>query len=482
MIYGMGTALTRFIGVLTLPLFTAYLAPEEYGVLAMLAVLMMIAQPIFGLGLSAAIGPCYFEGDSARAKLEAVWTAFALNFASGSVLMVVGWMWSKEIGGMVRLSPEYGDLVGLTLTGCAFNIFSTAFMLRVQFEKRAGLFVLTTVVTSLVAIAGSVVAVVVLGWGLRGMVLGQLTGSAATFLAFLGLGVGEGRPRIKIHMVGALVKQGVPMIFSFAFLFFLMHSNRYLLEWNEGLSAVGIYSVGFNLGMAISTVTSGVATAWYPFFMTYMERQVEARIIFGRVLTYYVYGVGTLALFFFLLAKPMVMLLTQPLYGGAYVVVGLIALANFIQALTNFFLPSMYFNKEVRYLSLLQGVAAILSVPVNYVLIAQMGILGAALGVAGGNLILALTMYCWNYINRSRYLLVEYEWRRVGIFLVSGCALLLIYEFLPGGAVMGELGKSAVFCSASVLMVFFLLRKSERSYALGILGGIVSSRVRRGRQ
>ena len=63
MVYGVGSVITRFIVLITLPLFTTYLKPEEYGVLAMLAILTMLAQPVFSLGLSAAMGPSYFEED-----------------------------------------------------------------------------------------------------------------------------------------------------------------------------------------------------------------------------------------------------------------------------------------------------------------------------------------------------------------------------------------------------------------------------------
>lgn len=63
LIYGVGSVVTRFIGLLTLPIFTAYLTPEEYGVLAMLGLLTMVAQPVFSLGLAAAMGPSYFRSD-----------------------------------------------------------------------------------------------------------------------------------------------------------------------------------------------------------------------------------------------------------------------------------------------------------------------------------------------------------------------------------------------------------------------------------
>lgn len=181
MIYGVGSVITRFIGLLMLPLFTAYLTPEEYGVLAMLAILTMVAQPVFSLGLSAAMGPSYFEGNNADTKAKAVWTVFVINLVSASLLLLVAWMFPGTLGQLVRLPEEYAFLVGLNLTGCALTVLVTPFILRVQFEKQAHLYVLVTVATALTAILVSVITVVFLEWGVKGMVVGQLVGNSITF-------------------------------------------------------------------------------------------------------------------------------------------------------------------------------------------------------------------------------------------------------------------------------------------------------------
>ena len=63
LIYGIGSVVIKFVNLVTLPLFTIYLTPSDYGVLAMLAMLSMVIEPIGSLGLSAAMGPKYFESD-----------------------------------------------------------------------------------------------------------------------------------------------------------------------------------------------------------------------------------------------------------------------------------------------------------------------------------------------------------------------------------------------------------------------------------
>jgi O-antigen/teichoic acid export membrane protein len=461
-IYGVGSVITRFIGLLLLPVFTAYLSPADYGVLAMLAILTMVAHPVFSLGLSASMGPSYFEGTSAQAKAITVWTAFLLNLVSASLLVVIAWSMPTHIGMLVRLSDDYALLVSLTLTGSAVTILVTSLMQRVQFERQAKLYAGIAVIAALSAILASVVTVVCLGWGIRGMVIGQLAGNVVSFLGFAIVGATATRFAVSLSTAKELLRLGLPLVPSFAFLFVLMHANKYILEWESGLDAVGIYSIGFALGTVISIVTSGIATAWYPFFMSFMAQPNEVKTIFGRILTYYVFGVGSLCLGFFLLAKPLVVLLAQEPFHGAYVVVGFVALAHFAQALFNFFLPGLYFTREVKYVAIVQAVAAAASLPIHYVFIRAYGVLGAALGLAIGNLLMAALMLAWNLFNSSRYPRVTYEWRRILTFAVGFVSLLAIYALLPGFNLLGEVAKSSLLGTLFFIALLFQLHDHER--------------------
>lgn len=466
LIYGVGSVVTRFIGLITLPLFTAYLTPDEYGVLAMLALLTMVIQPIFSLGLGASMGPCYFERDDNQNKSTVVWTTLLIHTLSSSFLIVIGWTYPALIAKLVRLSSEHYLLIGLSLTGCAFTIMATAITARVQFEKQAKLYVVVTLITALTAILVSILTVVYLGWGVKGMVIGQLSGNAITLLAFLFIALRNTKPVMSSIMAKELIRHGFPLIPSFVFIFVIMHFNKYILEWRLGLDAVGVYSVGFNLGMTMSIITGGIATAWFPFFLKYINRQSEANEIFSRIFTYYIFGIGLLSLFYFIFAKLVVVTLTQEAYHSAYHLIGFVAIANFSQTLFGFFLPGLYFNKEVKYVSIVQGVAALFSLPLNYYLIIEIGVLGAAIGLAISNTLMAALMYGWNIVNKSRYPCVSYEWIRVFSFFAVACGIYVANEYIAVTTMIYEVAKSVVIAALAVIATFYLLNYSEKQFLL----------------
>jgi O-antigen/teichoic acid export membrane protein len=464
LIYGIGSVLLRFIGVFTLPLFTSYLSPEEYGVLAMLTLLAMVVQPIFGLGLSAAIGPSYFESTDLEGKSKVVWSSFLISLVSVMVLLLSSWFFSASIGRIILLPGAYIPLISLSLFGCGFTILATPFIQRVQFEKKVSFYITITIVSTLCSILVSVYLVVYRLQGLKGMLWGQLAGNFITCIVFMLEALKRTKLKICVQSIKTLLRLGLPLVPAFALVFVLMHSNKYILKLLSGLDAVGIYSIGFSLGSTISLVTNGVSSAWYPFFMGFINRQEEVNSLFGRVTSYYVVGGGYLCLLFVLFAKPVVLLLSQSSFHEAHVVVGAVAVANFAQTLFYFFLPGVYFRKEIKFVAVVQGIAVILSMPLNYFLIRYFSVLGAGIGLALSNLMMAALMYLWNLWNQDRYININYEFKRIGLFFLMISIIVLVYFMLPSTVVMFEFIKSIVFSCLGIIGVIMLLNKQERSF------------------
>ena len=462
-IYGFGTVATRVLALLLLPLFTAYLTPGDYGALALAMMLGQVVQPVFALGLGAGMGPSYYDGDNEERKAATVWTAFAVLVLSSAVLMLAAVMASDLIGRQLLGGEGHTSVVLLALAAVAVNNLATPFTLRLQFENRASQFVVVTVVSTLVTFAVSVLTVVFWGQGVLGMLQGQLAGQAAGMLLSLCLVARTLRfVRPTQQIAAALMRTSLPLMPSFAFLFVILHGNKYFLSELSGLEPVGIYSVGFSIGMAISVVVGAVQTAWYPYFMSYANRQQEAPALFSRILTYYTFVVGGIALLFFVFARPTVHLLTQDAFHDSYRVVGLVAASQFLVGMFSLLLPPLYFAAEVKYVSIVQCVAAVVLCVMSLLLIPPFGYVGAALALLLACLTMVLTLAVWNRRRAGKYLQITFDRARVLPFAafgaVIGAVLLLPFPFIWWQQVLAVLlGSSAV-----VACVLLLLGKGER--------------------
>ncbi len=469
MIYGVGSMVSRLMGFLLLPVFTAYLTPTDYGILSLLSFLGQLVQPLFGLGLGAGMGPCYFDGENEQRKATSVWVAFILLSISNAVLIFCACVFSRSLSLLVFQTDDYAMLVKLSLSAIAINNLANPFMYRLQFEKRAKPFVFLTLSSTLVTIALCVIMVIFLSKGVEGMVYGQLGGYAAGTLFFILYTQRWTSFYFQIQVAKELLRLSLPLIPSFAFLFIITHSNKYILQMFEGLDAVGIYSIGFNFGMAISVLIGAFQSAWYPYFMSFMGRQEEAKVLFGRIFTYYLFGIGGITLFIFVIARPVVHLMTQPAFYEAYKVVGMISSSQFFLGMFLLLLPGMYFVKEVKYVSVLQCATAVILIVTSFLLIPPLSYLGAALSQSLSLLCLVGLTALWNKQREKLYIHIQYEFKRILLFavffIVFSGLMFFPYDFIWWQQILIISAAGIVI----ILTIFNLLHDTEKKLILGML-------------
>jgi len=411
MIYGIGSSLQKFISLLLLPFFTHYINPEGYGVLAMVGIITMIITPIFSLGLGASIGISYFKSRSKKKRNATIWTAFFILLASVLLASILLLLFNDIILKVILLENQYKNILYVGIIGSLFSILNIPFLLKLQFNEKAKLYVMINLTSTFITAILSIIMIIYLDYGIYGIIVPQLIGNIFIFTFLLFTTFKDTIIVYSTKVQKELLKHGIPLIPSFAFLFILMHSNKYILQYFGELETLGIYSVGFSLGSVISIVTNAIATAWFPFFMSYINKQKESEIIFGKIFTYYIYGVGFITLLFFIFAKPIVILLLNEKFYESYKVIGMVAMSYYLLGIFNMFLPGIYFSKRVKKVSILQFYSAILSLPFTYFYVSYFNLLGMGYSLITNHLLLAIITY--KYIINNNLIDIKYEWSRL---------------------------------------------------------------------
>jgi O-antigen/teichoic acid export membrane protein len=331
------------------------------------------------------------------------------------------------------------------------------------------MFVALTAVSSLVSIGVSVLLVVILSRGLQGMIEGQFVSQGATLGMYLLLTAPQLRYRFSLTSGRELLSLGLPVIPGFAFLFVILQGNKYVLQWFHGLEATGVYTIGFDLGLGMGILVSAFSSAWLPYFMSFRDKQQEAQVLFGRILIYYVLGFGALSLLFFIVAKPVVMIMTQPAFHEAYKAVGFSAGAHFLAGIFSILLPGVYFAKQIKNVTLVQAGAALLAIGLDLLMIPPFGVLGAAVALIIGTLAMVVLQQAWNVTRKHDFLRVDQEWSRILTFSVVyvAYAVLMLWErefSLPAEVVISIVGVIVL-----LPVLYSLLNISERQFLAAIV-------------
>jgi O-antigen/teichoic acid export membrane protein len=198
--------------------------------------------------------------------------------------------------------------------------------------------------------------------------------------------------------------------------------------------------------------------AW-PAFAYSIEDDAEAKRTYAYVLTYLVVVASWLALALGLLAPWLVRILATPAYYEGHRVVAPLAFGGMAYAAYIVMAIGVGRAKRTQFNWAITGLAAIVNVALNLILIPPYGMMGAAAATvaAYGVMFAAMTWYA------QRVFPVPYQWRRVLTAIAAAVALLLAGKAVGGLA--AAIGLVLAYPLALLALGFFLPEERRRLFA-----------------
>lgn len=460
LIYGIGGILQRFMGLLLLPFFTRVLSPEDYGVVALIGLATIAFTGLYNLGTGNSMGVLYFREEDKSKRPIIIWTNAILMFGNCLLLTAVLFVAAPWISELLFQIPEYTNLIRLSLCGLALTVIADPFLAYLRMEEKAKRYMVLTLLSTGLSITLSVWLVLGLKLGVLGMVLSGFITQGLMLLVVLWMIARHLPFGVDKKLINPLVRIGFPSIFGlFAFLL-IDYADRQMLQRMVGLEALGVYSVGYSLGMVMMVFVGAFSTAWPPFFMSFLNRREEAVQVFGRVLKYYVLGFGLLAMLFFAVAKVVVVVMLGPAFQDAFVVVGMVASAYMLKGCYLILLPGIYFEHKLYIQTGIEWGAAIVNIILNLLWIPAFGIAGAA----GATLVSYLCLPVLSWMFAKHYLAVGYDWNRIFLgagVLIASCASLM--QLSKQDSILVSFSASvAISIITFALIYLFVLNEPER--------------------
>jgi O-antigen/teichoic acid export membrane protein len=452
-VYGLAAALVQAAGFLLLPMYLRFLGPADYGALEVVTRFAESVSTLLVLGgCRQALFALYKQAEDGDSQRRIVCAAFALVAAfclGGGGLLLLAAPWLASFLG--------GDALGSwTLRLGVLTILLEPFMLlplsMLQARMSSLAYVSVTFGQFALRVALSVLFVAWLGWGAEG-VLGAVAVTGACFgvgLTAWELSRGMAWPRWADYR--ALLAFALPLVPGGICFFLLHHGDRFLLLRTAAAAEVGVYGLGYKLGMLVSMF------GFAPFYMVWsarmyeVARQPDAPREFGRMFTRLMAGQALAGLALCLLAEDLVLALGGPAYRGAAWVAPLVVLACILQSAATLFDAAMFLRRRTGLkLEVTAGATAVM-LALYGMLIPEMGGKGAALATLGGFAFLAAATFGVS----QRLFRVRYEWGRLG-----GLALLVALLWGVGMAQPWGLGGKVALCVAAPWLMMAALGDDE---------------------
>jgi O-antigen/teichoic acid export membrane protein len=422
--YQIADLVSKFMAVLLLPVYTRYIGPAGYGEVEVLANSVIFVSIVIRLGIIESFLRFHFNDETPerRAALARRSIGFLLlttTVAAGGLAAA-----SQPLSRLVIGHEDVTTFLIAVLGLWTFTNLELAYgLLRV--EERIRAYATASLANVTMTIAATVVLVVVLGQGPRGLLLGNY-GASTVVLAGLYWSMRDRlrpRPGVAVERFGVLLRFGLPTVPAEASVYALSVIDRYYV-YGRSHALAGLYSIAIKLAGTVAFVVRAFQYAWPP--LAYSVRDdAEAARVYGLVTTYYVFISGWVVAALALLGRWILHVLTTPKFYGAHAALTWVSLGWAFYGLWVVFLVVAGRAKVTtrNFPASIVGLAA--NIVLLVVLVPPLGISGAGLALCGAYVAMLLVMH----VLTRRLFTVNFEWGR----------LARIVAVLGGMAAAGEL-------------------------------------------
>ena len=465
-IYSFGNLAQSAAAVLLLPLYTHYLTPADYGLLALMDLTILLIAKLVEPPLTNALNRFYYKPEYQARNGILLFNLLLVLVALTGVLAAAYWL-SSDL--LVRLlfqgDPALRHVVQVYAAILVLECLSSFLLTYIRLREWAKYFVFLSL-SKLILSAGVIVYfLTVRRLGVASVIYGQIAGLCYLTAMVLPALLSKSTFRLSLSIVKEPLRFGFPMVISGYSNLLLESADRYILNVLTSVSSVGLYSFGYKIASLLNTAfIVPIHQAIFPTIYQIEGNPGEQKRFIATTATYYYLTGIFMALGVSLLARELIMRLASSAeFWPAWTVVPVIAFSYVQHGLGRFFKWGALLRNKTFDLSMMVLVSAIVNIGLNFLLIPRWGILGAAFAT--------LVAYeVWNGLKLyycARFFDLHFELGRLGHITVAGVGLYVLSLFVADtGSPVGDVLIKLLLLSTypPLLLLTGFLISEEKSY------------------
>jgi O-antigen/teichoic acid export membrane protein len=371
---------TRLRGIVFIPIISGVLSVAAYGAYTQLLAVTSLLAIVFELGLHASLVR-YAQNNKDTAGLYYSLTTFAISV--GAVVAIALYAAAIPISRLTLGSTEYAAIFRIGAVLVPLRIWGNMAGNYFRSEMRVKLFSGLRAARAYLSIIGVLAVLLLLGYGLlsvigvvvivevlyvlflQSLVVRRIGVSWPTFNGFIG------HLRYSLPLMGSIIAGNISS-----------RADRLLIGYFFGASAVGIYTIVYQLATALTLFVQPVTTAYFPEFSRLIEDgRIEECLEYHRAGVRYFVGLCLPAVAGLYLVGPQIieLLATEAVADASVVLLPIIGMGIFFFGLDQVYGVLMTASERTATLALTRGSAAIANILLNLALIPEFGIVGAAI-------------------------------------------------------------------------------------------------------
>lgn len=428
-IYGISTIIGRFLNFLLVPFYTNVLKPDQYGVVTTIYAYIAFLNVIYSYGMESAYLR-YASSLEIGNKKENFSTPFISLFLTSLLFSSLIHFFSDQIAKLIDIPPKYAVCIRYSAWILFFDAVSIIPFAYLRLESKALMFSTIKVLNIIVNVALNIFLLLKLNLEIYGIFISNLIASALTFALLLPVILQNFSLTFLKNLYTELLKFGLPYIPSGLSAMVIQVVDRPILKALTNDETVGIYQANYRLGIFMMLFVSMFDYAWRPFFLKNASRP-DAKILFSRVMTYFVLSASFLFLAVSFFISDIVKIkifgryIIHPDYWSGLDIVPIVLLGYLFNGIYVNLIAGIYIEKKTSYLPYITGIGAIANIAGNYILIPYFGIYGSAWATFISYFVMAVSLF---FIVQKIYP-IQYEYMKLIKIGTATISCFALYKF-----------------------------------------------------
>ena len=449
-VYGIGSIASQAISFLLLPVYTRYLTPEDYGIMALVNATMGILGIVISLGINNATSRFYFDFTADDDKKRVISTVYIIGITLGAIFFPVFYFGSTILSRIVFHSDQFSKLFLIASTALLLGIVVNISFEYMRIMAASGKFVTISLVKMLIVILLNIYFIVVAGTGVIGIFYSSLI-TASIFSIILSIDLlKKVGISFSITLARKMIGYSFPLIFSNIFRVMVNESDKYFINYFFSPFETGIFSIAQKIASSIHVLITS------PFLQTYLPRRFElmkredAKSLYADISFSYLLAISSIGLALSMFSREIIHLMTTSQYYDAAKYIPFMVLSLIIFGMKYHFQIGIMIEKKTKYIAYINGISSIVNIGLNWVLIRLYGIWGAIIAINVSYAVITILDY---FISQKMYP-IKYNFSKMARVIVLVCVAYYCSSLVAFNSIVMSLAMKFIIFLGYLSMLF----------------------------
>jgi O-antigen/teichoic acid export membrane protein len=457
-IYTAANVVQQAINFLLLPIYSQYLPPEQYGIVAAMHTIQVFIAIFFSFSLEKSIVRMYWDYDKSNRDIY-LGTITITVFIISVIALGISMLLKPQLGMIFPNIPVHPYLtIAILLT--FVNTISQIPFYYFRLKQMAIQYVAFSIFKMILNALFVLVLIIKYRKEAEGVLLGQLGSNILLAIPLIYVIFKYIPMKYDVAMIKDGVKFSFPMIPTFLAAWVINQWDRTMIANNLSMADVGIYSMAKKIASVIGIVNMGFMMAYRPIFFELAS--AGNRYVNNMKKHYTLYIIALMAVGFMMLVctEYLFRYFINVSYISALTYIPYMVIAVFLSAVSSTVLGSyLYQNKKIHIEMAVAIFSAVLYVILLYLTIDPLGLTGVVLSY----LVSIILIFYLNYLYTCRgSFFIPFDWDILIWSTFTFVIAFIAIRIIPTPSILIRLMKDVLIVIVALGSVYLrLIQKAE---------------------